>query len=394
LKTEGNSQNRALGPVGAFKALRNWIAYGVASSFANPVEITGSRRIDWREAQQPSRPGFLARWHGALRIPVHAPPPVMPPAPATIHDGNAGGFPLEAQLPSHLAYVVQIPAAIGHGEHGAIIDARGLAVPELLDMPPGQVPLGFPKDRPVFLSGTVAALSCTKNYYHWLLKMLPRLHLLEAAGIPLDSVERFLINKPSWQQEQVYRDLGIWERCVILDSRTYAVCRVLTAPSLAHDAPVWACEYVRALFGPKPAPESSRKIYVLRGETARRRILNETEICALFQERGFEIVDCSNLSVTEQARLFAESQFVAGAHGAALSNLIFCRAGSSVLEIFATPQNQKTYWLISHHMQLHYHYMMADAAGEGNVADMTVDLSLLKRSLDNLLSPQRSVAMQ
>jgi capsular polysaccharide biosynthesis protein len=178
----------------------------------------------------------------------------------------------------------------------------------------------------------------------------------------------------------------MWDRCVVLDSRTVAVCRLLTAPSLAHDAPAWACEYVRNLLGPKPAPAPRRKIYVLRGQTARRRILNEEEVCAIFQRHGFEIFDCSNLPICEQAALFAESQFIAGAHGAAFSNLVFCQPGASVLEIFATPQNQKTYWLVSHHMQLRYHYLMANPVGDGNAADMTVDPALLARYLDTLLA--------
>jgi capsular polysaccharide biosynthesis protein len=311
--------------------------------------------------------------------------------PDCIQGGNRGAFPLGKRLSSTPGYVHYLPSVIYHGLHGTITDGSGAAYAELLDSTPADMDMSQSKAQGLAFEGKVMALSCSKNYYHWLIKMLPRLHLMEEAEGGLENIETFLINKPTWQQEEVYRGLKIWERCTIINRKTYAVCRMLAAPSLAHDAAAWACRYVRNKLGVSEAAAEGgkRKIYVARGSTIRRALTNEKEVSMLLESFGFEIVDCSNLSVEEQAVLFAQSEIIVGAHGAAFANLVFCRPGATVLEIFGTPENQKIYWLMSNHMGLRYHYLMAEPAdgGGGNTANITVDLGLLARSVEALSPP-------
>jgi capsular polysaccharide biosynthesis protein len=59
------------------------------------------------------------------------------------------------------------------------------------------------------------------------------------------------------------------------------------------------------------------------------------EIWAQLQNRGFESVKCEKLSVQEQAEVFSSAEVVVGAHGAALTNLVFCRPGTRVVELFS-----------------------------------------------------------
>ena len=53
------------------------------------------------------------------------------------------------------------------------------------------------------------------------------------------------------------------------------------------------------------------------------------------QNRGYDSVDCGKLSVQEQAEIFGSAEVVVGAHGAALTNLVFCRPGTRVVELFS-----------------------------------------------------------
>jgi capsular polysaccharide biosynthesis protein len=60
-------------------------------------------------------------------------------------------------------------------------------------------------------------------------------------------------------------------------------------------------------------------------------MLNEHEVEAAFVESGFEIVRPETLTLAEQARLFAEAVVIAGASGAAMTNLLFCLPETRVL---------------------------------------------------------------
>jgi len=250
------------------------------------------------------------------------------------------------------------------------------------------------KERELFFKGKVMALSCSKNYFHWLLKMLPRLELMERSAGSLDEIEAFFINKPTWQQQEVYQRLKIWDRCVVIDRKSFAVCRLLGAPTIAHDAPEWACRFVRRKLGPAETPAGKRRIYVVRGKTAHRELVNEQEVTMLLRGYGFEIVDCSVLTVEEQAGVFAESEIVVGVHGAAFSNLVFCNPGATVLEVFGTQENQKGYWVMSHRMKLQYYYLMAqsvESGGQGNMANIVIELKVLARNIEVILEGKAGV---
>jgi len=273
---------------------------------------------------------------------------------------------------------------------------EGRVYEELLDCAPGMLDVGRgSKARGLFFKERVMALCCSKNYFHWLLKMLPRLDLMERSGVSLDEFEAFLVCRPTWQQEEVYRRMKIWDRCVVIDRKTFAVCRLLAAPTICHDAPGWACRYIREKLGPAVARGKGRRIYVTRSSASQRLVVNEEEVCALLASFGFEAVECSGLSIAEQAELFAGSAMVAGAHGAGLSNLVFCEPGTVVLEIFGSPRNQKCYWLISHHMNLEYHHLMAraaeasgaapEASGADNRANLIIDPGLLRGCMEGIL---------
>lgn len=77
----------------------------------------------------------------------------------------------------------------------------------------------------------------------------------------------------------------------------------------------------------------SRRIYVSRADTNRRRMKNEAELEAILEGRGFEIVRLSGLGLREQISIFRSADMVIGPHGAGFSNTLFCRPGTRVIEL-------------------------------------------------------------
>lgn len=68
---------------------------------------------------------------------------------------------------------------------------------------------------------------------------------------------------------------------------------------------------------------------------ARRSIPNADELCrALATLADVAVVSLEGRPLVEQMRIFATARLVVAQHGAALANLVFCRPGTKVLEIF------------------------------------------------------------
>ena len=77
-----------------------------------------------------------------------------------------------------------------------------------------------------------------------------------------------------------------------------------------------------------------RKIFLTRAKTRLRFIENESEIIEVCKKYGLEIVDADHLSSVQQIELFANARFVAGIHGAGLTNMIFRQGPCMILELF------------------------------------------------------------
>ena len=85
----------------------------------------------------------------------------------------------------------------------------------------------------------------------------------------------------------------------------------------------WSAAFLNEVFLPEP-PEGDigRRLYVRRG-AAKRAVLNEDDVLAMLEPRGFEAVVMDDRSVSEQAGIFASASVIVAPHGAALANLVF-----------------------------------------------------------------------
>jgi capsular polysaccharide biosynthesis protein len=79
---------------------------------------------------------------------------------------------------------------------------------------------------------------------------------------------------------------------------------------------------------------SHRRIYISRAKTRMRRMLNEDELAPILDRHGFVTLALEDLSVAEQISLFRTAEVVVSPHGAGLTNVMFCRPGARILEIF------------------------------------------------------------
>jgi hypothetical protein len=133
----------------------------------------------------------------------------------------------------------------------------------------------------------------------------------------------------------------------------------------------------------KPDIKTYRKIYIGRKKSATRNIKNNNEITCLFKDNNFEIVYLEKYSIQEQAYLFNNAKEIAGLHGAGFTNLIFCEAGTKIIEL-QNLVNVTTYFMISQQLDLDYYYILPNEFDFEKIKDpYKEDVSFLKQKLSD-----------
>jgi capsular polysaccharide biosynthesis protein len=244
------------------------------------------------------------------------------------------------------------------------------------------------------LDGVTMSVCGTMNHAHSLLQSVPRLDLLRRAW-ELEA-DRILVTRQPAMIEAL-AVLGITtDRLMFVpfDSAPAYRCAMLRAATPPPFPPAgvdWVIDFLHELFLREPPAPSSRRLYVGRGRTKRRVVLNEDEVLALLEPAGFEAVSMDGRSVTEQAEIFASAEIVVSTHGAALANLVFCRPGTAIIELMGTNTATRAFADIAWGRGLNYNLIMGTEPAPPDrwwkwdpSADTIVDVPGLRRNLQQL----------
>ncbi|MCP8968347.1 glycosyltransferase family 61 protein [Ectobacillus ponti] len=306
-------------------------------------------------------------------------------------DGSKGTMP-----PSTIA-VVQNGRAVG--SHGSIMTDDNHLIFELSHeyVPhPEQHSILQKNDvpDPEWHGDSIAVLtsSVADYYYHWLFDVIARLHMLEAAGIPYNKLLLNMKGNRPFQQETLAL-LGIDQsRILTCHEHLHLQAHKLIVPSivgyLGH-MPKWTCRYLRSRFLPYSRKVFGyEKIYIKRKYARHRRVINEDEVAAFLEQRGFRTVVLEELSVVEQMNIFASAEVVVAPHGGGLTNLVFCSPRTKVIEFFAPNYINGLYWVLSNHVDLDYYYLFGEGDHPPDYVypayvweDIQVDMQKLKDTL-------------
>jgi hypothetical protein len=253
--------------------------------------------------------------------------------------------------------------------------------------------LGFRRYTPRHcrrLRGTVAYLSNTwvENYYHWMQLTLPLLRLYGKLAADIRPDYYYLGEKGGSRriQEETLSRLGIRPEQILREpcrSDRLLVAIYLHRPQHlgVRFRDMWGHAFVRRLYPPAERQGAPIRIYVKRGPVRNRRIRNEDEVEAALGSYGFMPVVLDGLTVREQARLFSEAEAIVGMHGAALTNLLFARPNTAMVEIFPRGVVDAGHFTASTYSNLRYHYMIAESAPKG-VDDALVNIEKLAAVLE------------
>ena len=220
------------------------------------------------------------------------------------------------------------------------------------------------KKVPELIHSRVALLSdrSANNYYHWMNDLLPRLAVLRESGVDLQSIDRFVVRslrKPFQKETLASFDIK-GERLIRNLEQTYIQADELFIP--VHDSVLgekqdkWALNFLKNHFQPsKSNVLANKRLYLSRGNSGRRGVVNEDEVVAVLSDLDFEIVKTEKMTVKEQVDLFSTASVIVGPHGAGFTNTVFCNPGAKVIELFGRHM-EPCFWIASELMG-HEHYV-------------------------------------
>ncbi len=209
-----------------------------------------------------------------------------------------------------------------------------------------------PQARPRRIEGG-CALIVTPGYPiygHWLVDMLPRLGLLEAAGHDLDSLTYIVADDTPRFGLELLRLAGIGpERLVRLEPGRPVRPDTLLMPTFPHNGrqfmPLMAHatavlrRRVEARFGPLEIGGYPTSILISRHGVGGRRMENREQYEAMAEAHGFAIVAPETMPMLEQFRLFAGAREILGEYGSALHSSLFSPAGTVVCALRGTQEH-------------------------------------------------------
>jgi capsular polysaccharide biosynthesis protein len=266
------------------------------------------------------------------------------------------------------------------------------------------------REHPVFLNprpaeetfdGTLVVLtsqSTSANYYHFLMDALPRLDILEA-GMPNVRPDAYLVDGAARYHRELVALLGLDRHPMLRPRRGVAVQATrLLVPSLPNRSTVASPETTAWLSKSLPPRATSglpERLYITRGGTKHtRRVDGEDAVFDRLERRGFTRFDPGSVSVQDQIDHFAAARVIVSPHGAALTNLNFCRPGVRLLELFAPGYVNAGYWsILGNVADSHYRYLVArtpapprpGSANIGVMHDIHVTPEEVDDALDELL---------
>ncbi|MBF0461149.1 MAG: DUF563 domain-containing protein [Magnetococcales bacterium] len=181
-----------------------------------------------------------------------------------------------------------------------------------------------------------------ENYCHWLFEVLPRLWCLEV--IPELRSLPLILRAPllPFQLETLVA-LGIApERIKLFTGNLLQVETLIYASEILPGGGLFQCaawlrEKLLPALGVETISPPQGLIYISRAKAARRRALNEEQVTAQLEARGFKVLYFEEMTVKDQITAVRNARVVVLMHGAAAVNACFAQPETVFIELSHIP---------------------------------------------------------
>ncbi|QHT70204.1 glycosyltransferase family 61 protein [Rhodocytophaga rosea] len=234
------------------------------------------------------------------------------------------------------------------------------------------------------------------NYGHWLIDVVPRIHLLKKSGW-FDKVDWFVV--PNYRidfQKDTLRLLGVSaDKIIIGTDQLHIEADTLissTAPrgDRSYLMPDWVVDFHRKAYINPNIDEKKypSMIYITRRDGKARKVLNEPELITTLESYGCKCLELRSYSFVEKVNLFNAAKVIISVTGAGLANVMYCNKSAKVIEIFPDVLIHTFNYNLAEVVGLDFYFMVCKAETgaknltEANDANITVDIVALKKLMD------------
>lgn len=226
------------------------------------------------------------------------------------------------------------------------------------------------------------------GYFHWLTDCLCRLVALDT------KIKNHVVILPGHlknisfiEQSLEYFDI----KAEFYDAALPLKVEKLILPS--HTAPsgnynTYLINKLRQQFRGNNSTPPIKNIYISRQNAERRKITNEDAVITLLKQYDFEIHFFENYSFSEQVNLIETTKCLIGLHGSGLTNMLFMREKTNVLELRNEEDNHNNcYFSLASDLNLNYYYQLNKGdRKDTHEVNVHVDITLLKQNIEQMLA--------
>lgn len=219
------------------------------------------------------------------------------------------------------------------------------------------------------------------NYAHWFTAHLGKLVLLRDRGMLDDLV--LPADRPAWLDASLAR-IGVEPAAELPRG----------AALRADEMILVACDRFRPELlsaarraAADPPTDANARIFVSRRSARGRRLLGEDVLEPLLERYGFESVEMERLPWEAQVACMSRTSVILAPHGAGLTNMLFCPAGATVVEIADPAYPNPNFYAMAAALGHRYAIIAGRGVGDGHPLrqDLAVDMQVLAAALERLL---------
>ena len=232
------------------------------------------------------------------------------------------------------------------------------------------------------------------GYFHWLADALPRLflvrqHLKDWTLLLPHEARTLPFVEPSLAPFGVGR-VRYAGKSEVLRCRRLFVPTHAAPPGHFNDAVIGGVRQVLVAAYGTSGDAGADRLYISRGAARRRRVSNEADVLDVLHRFGFRVLHAESCRFEEQVRAASAARFMVSSHGAGLTNMLFMRPGSYVLELRHQADGvSPCYFTMASALGLRYFYQTCASLEPGeppHTANLHVDIGKLSDNLERLLA--------
>ena len=233
----------------------------------------------------------------------------------------------------------------------------------------------------------------SSGYYHWLIEAVPRLMLAEK--LLKESILILPENYPFFTFE-ILRMFGIKEILLIPVKKNIVVEHLI----IPENPPYTAVFFKEAIINLRKRAHAfilknkeneinlGEKIYVYRGRSGSRNVLNSIEVNSFLEKKGFAIIDFEDYNFYQQVSIMYHARIFISVHGAGLTNQLFMKEKGYVYEfqkeVYAGEEFSGIFFKLSQILNHNYLYQFCTPENSSDSiykANIHVDMKELEKNL-------------